>query len=103
MWQRQSARAAVPRIPPLLRWIQQLVAEHQLPPAAVPVALDLICVMEDSLTDGTLEKRFREYSRSLLRGSVGATKAGGFLQLVMHLAAAAPPAQTVAENDCTHA
>lgn len=103
MWQRQSARAAVPRIPPLLRWIQQLVAEHQLPPAAVPVALDLVCLMEDSLTDSTTDKRFQDYSRSLLRGSVGAAKAGGFLQLVMHLVAAAPPPQMAAENDCTRA
>ena len=103
MWQRQSARSSVPRVPPLLRWVQCLVVQHGLPPAAVPVALDLICVMEDSLTDSTLDPRFKEYSRSLLRGSVGAAKAGGFLQLVMQFLAAPPPPQTAAVTDCKDA
>ena len=102
MWQRQSARSSVPQVPPLLRWIHQLVVEHQLPPAAVPVALHLVCLMEDNMRDSTTDKRFQDYSRSMLRGSVGPAKAGGFLQLVMQLTVD-PPSQTAAESDCTRA
>lgn len=96
MWQRQSNRGPIPRIPPLLRWVQQLVAQG-LPLAAVPVALDFLGIMEDSLRDTTLSPQFQQYSRSMLRGSVGASKAGGFLQLVV---GALTPAQTTAESDC---
>lgn len=98
MWERQSNRGPVPRIPPLLRWVQQLVIEQGLSPAAVPVAVDYLSVMEDSLTDPSLSPQFQQYSRSMLRGSVGAAKAGGFLQLVLDQLM--PPSQTAAESGC---
>ena len=99
MWQRSSARGPVPRLPPLLRWIQQLVAEHGLPLEAVAVAADLLRIMEESLAHH--DARFQQYSRSMLRGSVGAAKAGGFLQLVLSLLP--PPSQTALASDCTAA
>ena len=96
MWQRQSNRGPVPRIPPLLHWVQQLVAQG-LPPAALPVALDYLSAMEASLTDASLAPRFQQYSRSMLRGSVGPAKAGGFLQLVL---GELTPSQRAGESDC---
>lgn len=101
MWQRRQNRGPVPRIPPLLRWVRQLVQQHGLSPAALPVALDFISVMEDSLHDASLSQKFQQYSRSMLRGSVGAAKAGGFLQLVVgELPAVTLPSQKIAVSDC---
>jgi hypothetical protein len=63
--------------------VQELVQEHGLPAAAVPVAVTYMCILEDCEQDPDVSPQFRQYSRSLLRGSVGAAKAGGFLQLVL--------------------